>query len=68
MKNQIKTGDTVRVEIHSIGECLCYEAEVLYIPRAIGDCWQFKDLINPRIVYTSEPCTITLLKSKEDKS
>ncbi len=62
---RIEVGDTVHVDFNCSKFTLCHEAEVLYVPRATGDSWQFKDTTTKQIHYVSEGCTITFLEKHE---
>jgi len=56
--NKIIEGDIISVSFHSIQLTLIDHAEVLHIPNATGDSWQFKDTDTGDIYYISEGCTI----------
>ena len=68
MKDSIKEGDTVHVDINNAQMTLCSRAKVLYIPCATGDSWIFEDLDNGNIHYVSEGCTVTKVPRKFEDS
>jgi hypothetical protein len=55
----IEIGDIVSVNKDDACINLIVRAEVLNVPRAEGDAWGFRDLDNPREVWTTERITIT---------
>jgi len=57
--NEIKVGDTVRVDFNDARSTLSHKAEVVHVPVATGDGWIFKDLVTWDIHYVSEGCTVT---------
>uniref|UniRef100_A0A6M3M1G7 Uncharacterized protein n=1 Tax=viral metagenome TaxID=1070528 RepID=A0A6M3M1G7_9ZZZZ len=58
--NKIKIGDIVSVSFHNSKFTLLNYAEVLHIPTATGDSWQFKESTTDDIYYISEGCTICM--------
>jgi len=67
MSDEIKVGDIVSVSFHNQRFTLLRDAEVLHIPNATGDSWQFREIAfdSGYIYYISEGCTIS--KKKEPK-
>ncbi len=68
-QNKIEDGDIVLVEMlfaHAQGNVLLERASVLGVPYATGDSWKFKCAKSGRIVYTSEPITLTLLEKDSE--
>jgi len=61
-ENGIEVGDIIRVDFNGSQYTLTSKAEVIYCPGYQGDSWILKDLNdNNRIIYLSEPCTISKL-------
>lgn len=55
----IEIGDVVCVNKDDACMTLIVRAEVLNVPRDVGESWGFRDLDSPREVWTTERITIT---------
>ena len=63
---KIEEGDVVWVT--QMGEMLCEEARVDWVPCATGDSWHFYNLITGQVIYVSDGCTVGLINKREGES
>lgn len=63
--SQINYGDIVMVNFNAQCYTLTPSARVCGKPTSQGDSWIVEDTVTGTVHYISEPCTITLIKSKD---